>query len=273
MWTARRLGELGYIIAFRHRQNTISHLDNAFGRGKTRAEIHSIARGVFRHMAQTGAEMLRFPKMTAGEIKKIVDGGDVYQRCRAIMKEGKGLITLTSHIGNWELLGGLASFEGFQSKAIARKLRYPRFHAWVESLRRSIGVDLIYRDASPKTIIRWLRSGHMLGILPDQDIDSLSGVFVDFFGRAAYTSVAPVKLSLMTGAPIATVFLLREPGDRYRLVLDDVIRPSVETSQEEAIQKYTTMWMKSCEKIIRQHPEQWGWMHNRWKTQQQESHG
>ena len=156
--------------------------------------------------------------------------------------------------------------KGFKSKAIARRLRDPRFQKWVESLRQSIGVDLIYRDDSPKRIFQCLKNGEALGLLPDQDIAGLKGVFVDFFGKPAHTSIAPVKLSLATGAPIACVFLLRLPENRYKIIFKDVIRPQIETTESEAFQKYTALWMKDIEQTIRDYPDQWGWMHNRWKT-------
>ncbi len=157
--------------------------------------------------------------------------------------------------------------KGFKSKAIARRLRYPRFQSWVESLRHSIGVELIYRDDSPKKIFQCLKSGEALGLLPDQDIAGLKGVFVDFFGKPAHTSIAPVKLSLTTGAPIACVFLVRLPKNKYKIIFKDVIRPIIENSEAEALQKYTALWMRDIEDVIRQYPDQWGWMHNRWKTQ------
>jgi len=263
---ARGLGSLAFRILPKHRQETTRNLTVAFGKEKSTAEITRLAQGVFQNLAQTAFEALQFPKWKNYALDQIIDFGDAPEKYRALLAEGKGLITITSHIGNWELLGGIPAMKGFKSKAIARRLRYPRFQNWVESLRRSIGVELIYRDDSPKKIFQCLKNGEALGLLPDQDIAGLKGVFVDFFGKPAHTSIAPVKLSLTTGAPIACVFLVRLPKNKYKIIFKDVIRPFIEGSEAEALQKYTALWMRDIEDVIRQYPDQWGWMHNRWRT-------
>lgn len=264
---ARALGSFVFWGVPKHRREVIRNLTTAFGNKKSPQEIRRLSEMVFQNLAQTAFEILQFPKWKHYPLEEIIEFGDAPDRYRALLSEGKGLITITSHIGNWELLGGIPSMKGFKSKAIARRLRYPRFQNWVESLRRSIGIELIYRDDSPKKIFQCLKSGEALGLLPDQDIAGLKGVFVDFFGKPAHTSIAPVKLALATGAPIACVFLIRMPHDRYKIFFSDVIRPKVETTEADALEKYTARWMKDVEEIIRQYPDQWGWMHNRWKTQ------
>ena len=124
----------------------------------------------------------------------------------------------------------------------------------------------IYGEEAARELSRLLRKNEIVGILPDQDINSLKGVFVDFFGRPAYTPVAPVRLALSTGSPIVVNFLIRQPSGRYRLVLGEVIRPKIEATRDEAVRKYTEAWMKQFEEVIRRYPDQWAWMHNRWKT-------
>lgn len=265
---ARGLGSFAFQIVPKHRDETIRNLTTAFGNEKSSEEIKELAKNVFQNLAQTAAEVLQFPKWKKIQPEQIIDFGDAPQKYRDLLAEGKGLITITSHLGNWELLGGIPAMKGFKSKAIARRLRDPRFQRWVESLRYSIGVDLIYRDDSPKKIFQCLKNGAALGLLPDQDIAGLKGVFIDFFGKPAHTSIAPVKLSLSTGAPIACVFLVRTPGNHYKIIFKNAIRPKIETTDAEALQKYTALWMKDVESVIREYPEQWGWMHNRWKTSQ-----
>lgn len=261
------LGTTAYYLVPHHRAGTIANLTKAFGREKSPAEIKKIARGVFKNLAQTAMEVLQFPKWKNYPLDRLIEFGDAAEKYKSLLSEGKGLITITSHIGNWELLGGIPSMKGFQSQAIARRLRDPRFHNWVESLRHSIGVRLIYRDDSPRLIFQCLKKGEALGLLPDQDISGLKGVFVDFFGHPAHTSIAPVKLSLATGAPLVCIFLVRIPGGRYKIIFGETIRPQIETTEEESLKKYTALWMRDVENVIRAYPDQWGWMHDRWKTQ------
>ncbi len=264
---ARGLGSLAFHVVPRHREETIRNLTTAFGKEKSAQEIQRLAQNVFRNLSQTAAEVLQFPKWKNYSLDQIIDFGDAPEKYRSLLAEGKGLITITSHLGNWELLGGIPAMKGFKSKAIARRLRDPHFQNWVEHLRTSIGVDLIYRNESPKKIFQCLKNGAALGLLPDQDIAGLKGVFVDFFGKPAHTGIAPVKLALATHAPIACVFLVRLPKNHYKIIFKNVIRPKIETNAAEALQKYTALWMKDIEEVIREYPEQWGWMHNRWKTQ------
>ena len=203
----------------------------AFGKEKSSTEVKRLAKGVFKNLTQTAFEVLQFPKWKNYPLDQIIDFGDAPEKYRSLLAEGKGLITITSHLGNWELLGGIPKMKGFKSKAIARRLRDPNFQNWAEHLRTSIGVDLIYRTESPKKIFQCLRSGEALGLLPDQDIAGLKGVFVDFFGKPAHTSIAPVKLALTTGAPIACVFLVRMPKNHYKIIFKNVIRPKIETTE------------------------------------------
>lgn len=263
---ARCLGRFSYLILWKHRQNTLTHLSLALGNQKTEKEIRKIACRVFQNMAQTAAEVIQFPKLSLSKMMEFVDVQNTYEVYQWLLKEGKGVILLTSHIGNWELVGGVILLNGLKGTAVARRLRYEPFQKWIESLRRSILLEAVYRDESPRKIFEILKRNEIIGILPDQDIDTLKGIFVDFFGRPAYTSVAPVKLALSSGAPIVTTFLIRLPHDRYQVMIGDVIRPQVKTTREAAIHEYTQKWMASCEAVIRRYPDQWGWMHNRWKT-------
>jgi KDO2-lipid IV(A) lauroyltransferase len=129
-----------------------------------------------------------------------------------------------------------------------------------------VGLTTIYRDESPRELLRRLHRNEVIGILPDQDIDSLNGIFVEFFGRPAYTPVAPAKLALACRAPILPNFLVRLPGGRYRILVEDPIRPEEYAGRPDAVEAVTTAWMKACEKVIRRYPDQWSWMHDRWKT-------
>ena len=125
----------------------------------------------------------------------------------------------------------------------------------------------LYRDEPPKEVLKRLKRNEIIGILPDQDIDSLPGIYVDFLGRPAYAIVAPAKIALASGAPILPNFMVFRDGGGYQLVLGEVIRPTPGLGREEAVREMTVRWMRSCESVILRFPEQWAWMHPRWKTQ------
>lgn len=264
---ARVMGRLAYYGVSRQRNLTLSHLKVAYGSEKTQAEIETIAKKVFENLAQNAVDFFQSRKFNAGNIEKVVDLGGADQIYRDLLNEGKGVISITAHLGNWELLAGVFGLKGFPGGVLARRIYYDRYNDWVVGLRKRLNVPTIFREDSSREILNRLKRGEVIGLLPDQDIDNLKGVFVEFFGRPAYTPVAPVRLALANGTPMVINFLVRISGDRYRLIVSDVLRPRVESTRDEAIEKYTRIWMQQFEAVIRQYPEQWAWMHNRWKTQ------
>ena len=118
---------------------------------------------------------------------------------------------------------------------------------------------------SPKKILKILRRNEMLGILADQDMDSVDGVFVDFFGQPAYTPKAPVAIALASKAPLVPCFMIREEKG-HRLIIEDPVELEEKGSREETIAFNTEKWSKIIESCIKRYPEQWVWMHRRWKT-------
>ncbi|MBI3306408.1 MAG: lysophospholipid acyltransferase family protein [Candidatus Omnitrophica bacterium] len=268
---ARGMGALAYRIIWRHRLKAVENLKCAYGSEKSKAEIRQIAKKVFENMTETAVEILQMSKFDLNKIRQIVDIGDAFEVYQKLLAEGKGLISITAHIGNWELLAGIFGLAGFSGGVLARRIYYAPYNEWIVNLRLAMKVPTIYRDESARKIFELLGRNQVVGLLPDQDIEGLRGEFVPFFGRPAYTPIAPVKIALATGAPIVPNFLIRQPGGKYKIVMGKVIRPMVHTTREEAVTQYTAEWMKAIEDIIRAYPDQWAWMHNRWKTQPVES--
>lgn len=263
---ASAAGGWAFELVARQRNKTIANLNFAYGQEKSPEEIRRIAKRVFENFALTAAELIQFPKLTREKIAEIVDAEEalaVYKQCLA---EGKGVISITAHIGNWELLAGTACMNGYRGAVIARRIYYEPYNRWIVGLRRAVKVFTLYRDDSSKEILKILRRNEIIGILPDQDVDSLKGVFVPFFGHPAYTTVAPARLALASGAPIVTNFMIRTDRSHYRFIPGEVIRVPQGLSKDEAVNRMTLAWMRQFEKIIRQYPEQWAWMHDRWKT-------
>lgn len=264
---AKFAGWLAFKLVRRQRLKTQDHLRMALGKEMSQLEVQTIAKQVFENMAMTSAEMLHFPKLSAEKISKFVDSSRAVETYNRLLAEGKGLISMTAHIGNWELLAGIFGLKGYKGAVLARRIYYEPYNAWVVGLRQSMNVPTLYRDDSSREILKRLAAGEIIGLLPDQDIDSLKGTFVPFFGKPAYTPVAPARISLSTGAPMLPNFLIREGVSRYKLVVGEVIRPESGLDREAAVQRMTENWMAQFEKVIRQYPGQWAWMHNRWKTQ------
>jgi len=249
----------------KERTKTLTHLKEAFGTEKTEEEYHQIAQSMFIHLAKTGMDLLYFPRLNRSKIEKLVLNEEGTEKIDCALARGKGVLALTGHIGNWELLASYFRFLGYPGSLMGRRIYYDKFNDVLVNLRKSGLVSTIYRDESPRKVLAALKDNHVIGISADQDIDSLEGIFVPFFGKPAWTPIGPAKLALASGAAIVPAFMIHE-GDQYRLYLEDPILPDPNVNKEEVVKQMTEAWSKVVERYIRQFPDQWVWMHNRWKT-------
>ena len=211
------------------------------------------------------AEVLSIPKKKDELIRRIDPYG--FEKIDRALDGGKGAILVSAHFGNWELQPVYYCSRGYTVSVIARRIYYEKYDEWVRVLRESTGVNIIFRDESPKKVISVLKNNNLLGVLPDQDIDSIEGVFVDFFGKTAYTPSAPVVLAMKMGSPILPCFIVRNKN-RHKAIVGDPIKMEITGNKEEDIRKNTQLWTSAVESYIRKYPEQWVWMHKRWKTKQ-----
>ncbi len=249
----------------KERTKTLVHLKEAFGTEKTEEEYHQIAQNMFINLAKTGMDLLYFPRLNRLKIEKLVLNEEGTEKLDCALARGKGVIALTGHIGNWELLASYFRFLGYPGSLMGRRIYYDKFNDVLVNLRKSGLVSTIYRDESSRKVLSALKDNHVIGISADQDIDSLEGIFVPFFGKPAWTPIGPAKLALASGAAIVPAFMIHE-GDQYRLYLEDLILPDPDINKEEAVKQMTEAWSKVVERYIRQFPNQWVWMHDRWKT-------
>ena len=155
--------------------------------------------------------------------------------------------------------------KGYKGAAIARRIYFEKYDNFLNRLRGIHDVDVIYRDDSPKKVLRVLKGNGIMGILADQDVDSVDGVFVDFFGMPAYTPSGPVLLAVSSGAKIVPAFIIRRNGS-HELVIEDPIELDDTGEKEKDVVTNTQRWSAVVESYIKRYPEQWVWMHRRWKT-------
>ncbi len=227
-------------------------------------EIERLARRCFQNLGKNLIEFMQFPRTSCEYIKRIVtfEGGEHIARALA---EGKGAIILTGHFGNWELLAASIVAEGYTLRPLARRLRSKRLSALLNAYREKAGYTGIDRDGGIRGALRCLKRNELLGILADVDT-KIDGVFVDFLGRPAYTPYSPVAIALKTGASILPTFIIRQPDDSHRVIVEPplVLERSGDKQHDFVVntQKFTTV----IESYVRLYPEQWVWMHERWKT-------
>ncbi|MEW6536512.1 MAG: lysophospholipid acyltransferase family protein [Candidatus Auribacterota bacterium] len=256
-----------YYCAITERRRTLTHLKQAFGDTKTDAEIKKIAKNCFLNLSRNVAEMLCWEKWTPERMKEyIVFEG--FEHFREAKQQGKGAVVVTGHCGNWEYLGGFSVVHGIDGAGLARKFHDERINKLLFTVRQGKGFEMIDRDESPRKMLNVMRNNNFLGILADQDIRKINGTFVNFFGKQAFTPTAPVTLALIADCPLIPSFSHRNPDNPYKHTV--VIYPPIDLIRDrknpDAIQENTQRWTTVLENHIRKYPDQWVWMHRRWRT-------
>lgn len=261
------LGWLGYYLVGKARNDTLSNLRASF-RDKSEQEIKAVARKVFINQGKNAFELFSFPKLKGKDMDKLIDIENKQAFSEALLA-GKGVLIASAHCGNWEMMGAGLSHHGFPINVIARRIYIEGLNDILVGLRESKGVKVILRSSkdSARDILRALRQNEAIGILIDQDTD-VSGVFVDFFSRPAWTPVGVAAIAMKTGSKVILALDTRLPDDRHRIVIRGPIEFKKTGDKQRDVFEYTKIISDMIESHIKAYPEQWVWMHNRWKTKQ-----
>ncbi|MDO8525592.1 MAG: lysophospholipid acyltransferase family protein [Candidatus Omnitrophota bacterium] len=264
---ASALGTFVFYILPRYRDLTIDNLRSAFGSEKSDAELKDIAKRVFQNLGKNAVELVNLPRFNKARMDKFVRFANRERLDRAYEK-GKGVIVLTAHLGSWELMAAALREYGYPGVTIGRRIYFKKYDDFLNKLRKSRDVEVIYRDDSPRKMLKTLKKNWIVGIVADQDVDSVDGVFVNFFGAQAYTPIGPAALAKASGAVLLPVFIIRE-GAWHTIAIDEPVELR-NTGDKEADLIYNTQkWSYVVESYIRRYPDQWVWMHRRWKTKKQ----
>ncbi|MFB3923006.1 MAG: lysophospholipid acyltransferase family protein [Terriglobia bacterium] len=224
-----------------------------------------VLRRLFRGFGRMLADFAHFPRWTRENIEKLIiyDGFENFARAR---EQGKGVLFLTAHFGNWELSSFAHGLYGYPLNFIVRELDNPLLDALINRYRCLSGGRAIEKRESAREILRAFQRGEAVGILADQNMLAAEGVFVEFFGRRASTTPAPARLARKLGVPI--VFGLAIWDDKlkkYRLRFDPVEWIKRDDPEEEILAN-TANFTRLLEDYVRRYPDQWLWVHRRWKT-------
>lgn len=266
-WSVRvvgnSLGWLFYHVSARYRNVALRNLRAAFGREKSESEIRRIAQNVFRHFARGSVEFFYLLALDRDKIDSMIEL-EGQENIDNALDAGRGCIALTAHYGNWELLARKLVILGYKANVIARDSDDPGMTGMTTRIRESGGYRVFDKDQPLIGALRALKRNEVLGILPDQN--ESDGLLVDFFGRPAATATGPAIFALRSGAPIVPMFAARTPDGRYKAT---VYRP-VEfrpTGDEAAdVIALTGLINQAIEREVRANPDQWLWLHDRWKA-------
>jgi KDO2-lipid IV(A) lauroyltransferase len=262
----RRLGDLLWLVLSGRRAVALDNLRRSFGAERSAAEIRQLARRSFQNVGMNLVEgccyFLRPTQVMLSRVR--VEGCEHLQAAAA---HGRGVLILTAHFGNWELLAAAHGLTGLPLSIVTRPLDYPLLDDLAARFRRRSGAELIVKRQAVREVLTALRRQRMVGILLDQNATRAEGVFVPFFGSRASTSKGLALLALRTGAPVVPIFLRREPDGRHCMDVGAAVPPPVDGQ----IATYTSAFNRVLEATIRRTPEQWLWMHDRWRTRPRET--
>ena len=267
---AFRLGEFGgwllYVCDRPHRRVGLLNLTIAFP-DKTQAERRVILRESLLNLGRLVAEFCHLHTLTQETISERVSFADFvqWQELVTAAKE-TGALILTGHFGNWELFAYAHAHYGFPVHIIHRRLRNPLIDDVIVAERERCGNKVIHKTTAGLEVLRAIRKKALVVAAIDQNASGRMGVFVPFFSRLASTSSGLAGLALASGVPVIPAFLVRERGTwRHRIIVFPPVEPVRSGNQEADLRATTEKFSTVFQRMVEQYPEQWLWIHKRWK--------
>ena len=262
---ARCLGRLAYLLDSRERRAmALENLRRSFP-SWTAAHAEQVLKDVYHHLAVSISDTLSFVRLVRGTgLDQLVERVG-FEKLEGVRRR-TGIVFVTGHFGHWEVLGAALPLLGYPVWSVGRPLRNRLVDRYVRRMRQKTGQRMLSSRGAMLQLIRLLKRGQNVGLLVDQDARK-TGVFVDFFGRPASTTPTPARLAIYTGAPIAFVYARRAGrASRFRIVLADLIEPQQQGDPDAEVRRITQRLTSDLEREIRKAPEEWLWLHRRWKT-------
>jgi KDO2-lipid IV(A) lauroyltransferase len=236
---------------------------------KTAAERQDILRKLYRNLGWLLAEFCQMPRYTPEGTRSFIryEGLEHYLAAR---ERGKGVLVLTGHLGAWELSSFYHSLMGYPMSIVIRRLDNPLVDDLVNHIRCLHGNQVLHKDDFARGLLASMRRGETVGILMDTNMTPPQGAFVDFFGHPACTGSGMARVAIKTGAQVLPGFLLwEETTQQYVLRFGAPLTLPISEDTEADALAHTALFTKVIEDYIRQYPDQWLWVHRRWKTRPQ----
>ncbi len=229
----------------------------------------AMIRAMYRTLGANVYEFLNIEGASRSRIESLIEDIEGESFLVDALKEGKGIIAITGHIGCWELLGAYLVSRGYTVSVVAKSLSQAKWQERLETIRFSVGVKTINRDSGAREMLQALRNGEILGILIDQNT-RVNGLYVPFFKKLAHTPSAVAKLAIFSGARIVPMAIyLNSRGKHVVRILEPITSPDASTDRAKAVEAITAECSLAIETLIRYDPKQWIWWHDRWPQKEQ----
>jgi KDO2-lipid IV(A) lauroyltransferase len=263
--TGSILGGLGYYFSGRLRRTGHRNLELAFPELDARRR-KDLLRGCFQNLGRLLGVFSHFGKQSANALQAMIECEGL-EHLSAAEKSGRGVILFTGHVGAWELSSFGLSLVGHPLSFLVRRIDNSKIEALVERSRTRRGNRTIDKRSAAREMLQLMQAGGTLGILVDLNTLDREGIFVNFFGVPASTTFVLAKLALRTGALVLPVFA---PWDkkrgRFLLKIEEPLSYQASGDESEDVRRLTQLFTSVVEKYVRLYPDQWLWIHRRWKT-------
>jgi KDO2-lipid IV(A) lauroyltransferase len=260
-----RIAQVVAALAPADRRTARDNLTTVFGDSWSADCIRRFVWRVYRELGRNAFDTFYLARCSKKKFDRLVRHNSI-ERFREAFDEGKGVIVITAHLGCFESLLHFFPIKGFSSFAVGRRLFDRRIDRLVTGLRSGKDIEYLYRDESPRAIIELLKRGRVMGVLIDQDT-SVDGVFAHFLGKPAHTPSGPVRLAMRYGIPVFVATTARRDDNTHYVSISERLPLDDTGDHERDLVKNVEKANAVISGAIRQNPEQWVWMHRRWRKQ------
>ncbi len=269
MWVVR-IGAWKFSFIAAHvlrlrRKVALDNLKRAFPEKENR-ELRRIYARCWRHFIRVGAELARIPRLNIANVARWIDLSQ-HKVLKDALSGGKGVIAVSGHFGNWEWMGAGVTIIGYPVAFVVTSQTNRLVEDWMNRMRQSVDIETVHRSRAVRGFLSARKRNRIVAILCDQDAGT-SGVFVNFFGRPASTPRGPAAFHLKTGMPIVFVSAPRGRDGKYHLTFEKMKFSKLTGNREQDVQVIMQEITTRLEAEIRACPEQWLWLHRRWKTEE-----
>ncbi len=267
VFCGRKFGMLLYFLSKQRRDITLTNLKNAYPTKRSK-EITDICKFSYQNLGISIFELIKFRTQSISEIKNIIKFTNP-ELITEVYNRGKGLIMMTGHFGNWEMLALATGIETSSTlqlgiNVVAKNQKNAFFDNYIIDNREKFGNKVINAGNAAKEMIKLIKNKEIVALIVDQSADPNKDVFVDFFGNPAATYEAPAVLALKFNLPILVSYAIRQKDNTYIATFEELKHDDL-LFDKEGIKELTLRHVKHLENQIRLHPDMWSWQHRRWK--------
>ncbi len=261
----KMLGILISMMPLARLKISLENVRSTVGRGMTESEIITLNRGVYKHFGQTIFELSHIFRIDNSNLDEYVvfEGAENLTNALA---GGKGIFLLSAHLGNWEMITAAVSIRYGRLSAIASPQHSPSVERLIFDIRTRFGMELIPKKKGLKKMISAINQNRIVGILLDLNAKWDQGVFVDFLGRPACTNKSLAIMALKMGTPVIPGFSVRKEDGLYHIILEEEVKLIRTGDRTRDIEDNTALFTGIIEAQVKRYPDQWLWVHRRWKT-------